>query len=313
MHSAQALTPALSPSQGKSTTETRRNELFRETPLQRALRWVLGLAYACKPKRLAALPYLWLWCALDMARGGTRVPDPARVKIIPDTFGGVARAISPETILAAARKGFFPWCHVGPLKWWTREQRMVLKPGDFRISKTTKRLMKKSAYRVTFDTAFDDVIKACAGRRKNRLYGLTWITPKMMRLYAGLHDMGAAHSFEVWNGEGELVGGGYGISIGRCFFTESQFSLESNTSKMGFATLTYHLAKWGYVLNDGKDWTPTIEEAGFQLVPRAEFEGLMGEHGQGPSPAVAWNVEADLATVSLWDGKSTPGAIGQAA
>ena len=94
-----------------------------------------------------------------------------------------------------------------------------------------------------------------------------------------LHDLGFAHSFEVWSADGRLIGGGYGIAIGRVFYTESQFSRESNTSKMGFASLNHHLAKWGFVLNDGKDFTPTIDAMGFRAIPRAEFEAMLREHG----------------------------------
>jgi leucyl/phenylalanyl-tRNA--protein transferase len=273
--------------------------LFRETLSETALRWLMGTAYACQPKRVADLPFLLAHTLADMARGGTVVPDPARTWARPDTFAGVARNVTPATVLAAARLGFFPWCHLGPLKWWTRENRMVLFLDEQHIAKRLKRDMKKSPYRVTFDTAFDTVIKACAGPRKGRPRGLTWITPQIMRLYSALHDEGHAHSFEVWSPDGELAGGGYGLAAGRIFFTESQFSRASNTSKMGFATLNHHLARWGYVLNDGKDFTPTIDAMGFRAIPRAEFEALLAEHAHaGGNAARRWTVEADLAAVA---------------
>jgi leucyl/phenylalanyl-tRNA--protein transferase len=276
-----------------------RRGLFRETPSETALRWIMGTAYACHPKRVADLPFLLGHMAADLARGGTIVPDPARTHPRPDTFAGVARNVTPETVLAAARLGFFPWCHIGPLKWWTRANRMVLFLNEQHMAKRLRRDMRKSPYRVTFDAAFDEVIKACAGPRKGRPRGLTWITPQIMRLYAALHDQGHVHSFEVWSPDGELVGGGYGLAVGRIFFTESQFSRASNTSKMGFATLNHHLAKWGYVLNDGKDFTPTIDAMGFRAIARAEFEALLEEHAQsGGNTMGRWSVEADLATVA---------------
>jgi leucyl/phenylalanyl-tRNA---protein transferase len=174
----------------------------------------------------------------------------------------------------------------------------VLFLGEQHIAKRLKREMKKSPYRVTFDEAFDEVIKACAGPRPGRPRGLTWITPQIMRLYAALHDQGHAHSFEVWDPDGTLVGGGYGLSVGRIFFTESQFSRASNTSKMGFAVFNHHLAKWGYVLNDGKDFTPTIDAMGFRAIPRGEFEALLKEHAHAGGRSGPWTVEADLATVA---------------
>lgn len=278
-----------------------RDGKFAEQPGFTVQRWILGTLYALRPVRIGELPYLLCHSARDILRGGTRVPDPARTKARPDTFGGICRDISPETILAAARRGFFPWCHFGPLKWWTREQRMVLRTADFRMTKNLRRIMRKAPHRVTFDKAFDDVIRCCAGRRKNRIYGLTWITPTIMRLYAELHRLGHAHSFEVWNAEGVLVGGGYGLSVGRVFFTESQFSHESNASKMGFAALMYHLAQWGYVANDGKDPTPTLEEAGFRPVPREAFEAVLTEHAATGGNTGAWSVGATLSEIAEWD------------
>lgn len=282
----------------------RRAALFRESWNTWAQRWVLGAAYALKPKRIATVPYLLWNCAADILRGGTVVPDPARTKPIPDTFGGVARDISVETVLAAARVGFYPWCHCGPLKWWTREKRMVLFFPEYHIAKRLRRDMKKAPYRVTFDQAFPEVISACAGHRSYNRHSLTWITPTIMHLYSDLFDQGHAHSFEVWDAEDKLVGGGYGVSVGRVFVTESQFSLQPNTSKMGFAVLNYHLAKWGYVLNDGKDFTPTIDSMGFRHIPRAEYEGILagnGKVGEMGGKVGRWTTEADLATVAGWE------------
>jgi leucyl/phenylalanyl-tRNA---protein transferase len=274
---------------------------FAEAPLFTLQRWVLGTVYALRPVRAGNLPHLLWHSVRDLLRGGTRVPDPACVAVRPDGFGGVCRDISADTVRAAAKLGFFPWCHFGPLRWWTRKERMVLRTADFRMSKNLRRIMRKTPLSVTFDTAFDDVIRACAGLRKNRVYGLTWITPRIMRLYSDLHRMGHAHSFEVWNGEGVLVGGGYGLSVGRVFFTESQFSHESNSSKMGFASLMYHLAAWGYVANDGKDRSATLEEAGFKLIPRESFEAILREHGASGDHTGAWTVSATLAEIAAWD------------
>ncbi|HRO51378.1 MAG TPA: GNAT family N-acetyltransferase, partial [Hyphomicrobium sp.] len=111
------------------------------------------------------------------------------------------------------------------------------------------------------------------------------------------------HSFEVWDADGKLVGGGYGLAVGPVFMTESQFSLAPNTSKMGFAVLNYHLAKWGFLANDGKDFTPTIDAMGFRAIPRAEFDVLLDDRAaeaKMTAPAGRWSVEADMATVASW-------------
>jgi leucyl/phenylalanyl-tRNA--protein transferase len=175
------------------------------------------------------------------------------------------------------------------------------------MSKRLRRLMRQDRYTVTFDRDFEGVIKACAGRRDGRWH-LTWITPRIMRAYAALFDAGYVHSFEVWNGEGRLVGGGYGVAIGRVFFTESQFSHEPNTSKLGFAVLNWHLANWGYRLNDGKWATPTILDMGFRLIPRREFLSLVAKDTRDGGRPGRWRVEATPEEVAAWEPAGKGGA-----
>lgn len=297
----------------ETTIAARRSKLFRESWNGWVQRWVLGSAYALKPNLIRETPHMLYRATLDILSGGTRIPKRERSWPRPDTFGGVCRDPSAETVLAAAQAGFFPWCHCGPLKWWTREKRMVLFFNEYHFSKRLRRDMKKAPYRVTFDQAFEDVIVACAGHRSYNRHSLTWITPKIMRLYADLFDQGHAHSFEVWDADDKLVGGGYGLAVGRVFMTESQFSLARNTSKMGFAVLNYHLAKWGFLANDGKDFAPTLEAMGFRLIPRAEYDALLDDRSMDAEMSARvgrWSVEADMATVANWE---LPGVKEQAA
>jgi leucyl/phenylalanyl-tRNA--protein transferase len=286
---------AAAASQASSETATSGETL--STWLQR---WVLGTAYALHPSRIGDFPYLAVRTLADMLRGGTRVPDPRRTYARPDTFAGVCRGISAETFLAAARLGFFPWNHCGPLKWWTRSKRMVLFLGEHKLEKRCLREMRRNAYAVTFDTAFDDVVRACAGPRSYNWHALTWITPLMQRLYADLHKQGHAHSFEIWNADGKLVGGGFGVAIGRIFLSDSLFSRERDVSKMVSSVLYYHLAQWGYVLCDGRDFTPMMDAMGFREITRAEHEALLAEHAHAGGRAAPWVVEADVATVAKW-------------
>ena len=141
--------------------------------------------------------------------------------------------------------------------------------------------MRQGRYTVTFDRDFEAVIAACAGTRQTRWH-LTWITPRIMRAYAELFDAGHAHSFEVWNEKGELAGGGYGVAIGGAFATESQFSREPNTSKIGFTVLNWHLARWGFAFNDGKVMTPTCRDMGFREIARGEFLARLADAAQKP-------------------------------
>ena len=128
-----------------------------------------------------------------------------------------------------------------------------------------------------------------------------------MRAYADLHDAGYAHSFEVWNADGELVGGGYGVAIGRCFVVESQFCLEDNTSKIGFAFLNWHLARWGFRLTDNKRPSSAVSRMGFRTIPRCEYLRHLHE---GLAPRIKpghWAVQADAATIAAWRPGKTPG------
>lgn len=273
---------------------------FREALLPRIRRWGLGVAYALRPEHIFEVPPLLWNCARDMARGGTVIPDGSRTWPTPDTFAGVCRNISAENMVEAARKGFFAWAHCGPLKWWTREKRMVLFFDEHKLEKRCLREMKKNTYRVTFDTAFETVVRECAAPRSYNWHSLTWITPKMQRLYAGLHRLGHAHSFEIWNADGALVGGGFGIAIGRIFLSDSLFSRERDVSKMVSSALYFHLAQWGYVLCDGRDYTAMQDAMGYREISRAEYETLLAEHGRTGVDCGTWKTEADLATVAQW-------------
>ena len=107
---------------------------------------------------------------------------------------------------------------------------------------------------------------------------LTWLTQPMMQAFAELQSAGHAHSFEVWDAQGKLVGGGFGVTVGRVFVTESQFSCVSNASKVGFAELNRHLAAWGFLLNDCKFHTPTLQEMGFSAMPRSAYNRLLSDN-----------------------------------
>jgi leucyl/phenylalanyl-tRNA---protein transferase len=278
----------------------RRRALFHEPLSQRVQRVAYGLAYLIMPKRIAALPALTWEVLTSRRKGGVTHPTDADIRQKPAGFAGVARDVTPQSLLAAHRDGFFPQAHMGPLKWWTREQRYVQILAERRIPKTLRNEMRKSRLIVTFDQAFDSVIKACAEPRPGRPK-LTWITPSIMHLYAGLADLGHAHSFEVWDEAGELVGGGYGVAIGRIFVTESLFSRSSSASKMGMQALNHHLALWGYILNDVKDFAPHFASIGSRHLSRADYSAVLSEYGDAALPAnprvVPWRASATLADI----------------
>lgn len=289
---------------------------FRESLLQRTQRIANAVAYLLLPNRIADLPGLTKAVTRSWLRGGVEKPANEDVHAKPEGFAGIINSPSPLSILAAHRRGFFPQSHMGPLQWWTREQRFVLDLDECRIPKTLRNEMRKSSLFVTFDQAFDAVIAACAEPRPGRPK-LTWITPKIMHLYSHLHGMGHAHSFEVWDETGHLVGGGYGVAIGRIFVTESLFSRTGSASKMGLQSLNYHLREWGFVLNDVKDSAPHLTGIGTRHISRGEYDALLAGHARAELPRDpmlhSWTPHVTLAEIVLASGAAAAEPVRPAA
>lgn len=277
----------------------RRANLFRESAGARLNRISLGSAYALKPNRLATLPGLTHMLLREGFSASGALPEPDQPYERKLGVCGVARDLSIPALLAAYERGLFPGGHVAPVKWFSPPERCVLFFRDMKIEKSVRRLLRKEKYRVTFDRDFDGVIRACAEGRRGK-WSVTWITPQIMHAYAALHDAGHAHSYEVWNEADDLVGGGYGVAIGGAFFGESQFSRESNTSKLAQAVLSWHLAKWGFHFDDSKWASPTLLNMGFRMIPRAEFRARLNLARAARGRTGAWEVETDLATVAGW-------------
>ncbi len=277
----------------------RRAALFRESLGEMAERWTLGLAWALMPARIAGLPGLAKLCFEEFLAPDYALPDPERALGNPPGLAGIVHDFTLPTLLAAYRRGLYPFAHIAPLKWWSPPQRSLLSFKDFHLSNNLRRQLRQDRYSVTFDRDFEGVIAACAGRRQGRWH-LTWITPRIMRAYAEAFDAGHVHSYEVWNKAGELVAGGYGVATGAAFSGESQFAHESNASKLGLAVLNWHLAQWGYRFFDGKLIGPLWQSVGFREIPRKEFLARLAEAVRMPGKSGRWQVEADLATVSHW-------------
>jgi leucyl/phenylalanyl-tRNA--protein transferase len=170
-------------------------------------------------------------------------------------------------------------------------------------------LRRDPHFAITFDRDFEGVMRGCAETRPGRA-PLTWITPRMMAAYRALHEAGYAHSVEVRDGQGALVGGIYGVSIGGVFFTESQFNRVRDAAKAGFAVLNRHLAHWGYLLNDGKMFTPHLARVGFTPIPRARFNALLTEGVALPGRTGPWAIDETL-DVGNWEPGSdaAPGPV----
>jgi leucyl/phenylalanyl-tRNA--protein transferase len=279
--------------------EDRRDALFRESVVDIAQRWALGLAWELTPKRIAGVPGLARLCFNELLAPDHALPDPEHALANPPGLAGIVHELTLPILFAAYRRGLYPLAHIAPLKWWSPPLRSVLAFKDFHMSNNLRRLMRQDRYTVTFDRDFESVIVACAGRRQGRWH-LTWITPRIMRVYADAFDAGHAHSYEVWNKAGELIGGGYGIGYGAGFTGESQFAHEPNASKVGLAVLSWHLAKWGFLFFDGKLIGPLWASMGCREIPRQDYLARLAQAVRLPGKIGRWQVETDLDAVSHW-------------
>ncbi|MBA4371318.1 MAG: leucyl/phenylalanyl-tRNA--protein transferase [Thermodesulfovibrio sp.] len=192
----------------------------------------------------------------------------------PDGLLAVGGDLSPERIIQAYTRGIFPWySEDSPILWWSPDPRLVLFPGELKLSRSLRQVIRRDDFRVTFDTAFKDVITGCASVKRGHEDG-TWITEDMMHAYCLLHEQGYAHSVESWYGD-ELAGGLYGISLGRIFFGESMFATRPNSSKVAFAALVERLTAAGYALIDCQVKTRHLQSFGAREISGDEFRKIL--------------------------------------
>lgn len=191
--------------------------------------------------------------------------------------------LSPERLLAAYRHGCFPWYQEGqPLLWWSPDPRTVLYPEELHVSRSLAKKLRQGVFDVTFDRAFRDVIEGCAAPRDYA--DGTWITTPMQNAYVKLHQLGVAHSVEVWQ-DGQLVGGLYGLAMGRLFFGESMFSRATDASKVGFVTLVERLRGWDFKLIDCQMPTQHLASFGARAIPRRIFAEALAKYLDESGPA----------------------------
>jgi leucyl/phenylalanyl-tRNA--protein transferase len=187
-----------------------------------------------------------------------------------DGLLAVGGDLSVKRLIFAYRMGIFPWFSEGdPILWWSPDPRLVLYPNEIKISKTLKKIIKKKTFNVTMDLAFNEVINQCAQARLQNNQG-TWLVKDMIDAYCKLHRSGFAHSVEVWQ-QGELAGGLYGVSLGKCFFGESMFTRVSNASNVGLVKLSYYLNELSFELIDCQVTTEHLIRFGAREIPRILF------------------------------------------
>lgn len=210
----------------------------------------------------------------------------------PNGLLAAGASLSPDCLLNAYRRGIFPWfSERQPILWWSPDPRMVLFPAEFRMPRSLAKRMRRRDYEIRTDSAFAEVIRACAKPRRDGAG--TWITGDMIKAYCELHRLGHAHSVETWI-NGELAGGLYGMALGRVFYGESMFARVSDASKLAFAHLVHQLGHWQFGMIDCQMNTAHLARFGAREIPRADFSRKLTELVNYPSPAAVWQFKDDL-------------------
>lgn len=201
-------------------------------------------------------------------------PDTSQALSDPDGLLAVGGDLSPERLLQAYTRGIFPWFSDGqPILWWSPNPRTVVLPTELHIGRSVRKLLKRNFFKITMDSAFHQVIQQCATISRNGEDG-TWITEEMLQAYLDLHNAGFAHSVEAWQ-DGQLVGGLYGIALGKVFFGESMFSRISGASKVAFVNLVKQLQLWQFELIDCQMKTEYLISFGAKEISREQFESKL--------------------------------------
>ena len=206
---------------------------------------------------------------LDATDPEESFPDPANAETDPDGLLAIGGDLTPTRLLNAYASGIFPWYNPGdPILWWSPDPRMVLFPDQLKISRSLNKTLRQNRYQVSIDQAFSDVISGCSEPRETQ--DGTWLSPGMISAYETLFQQGYAHSVEAWR-DGDLVGGLYGVALGRVFFGESMFSRSRDASKVAFVHLVRTLSDAGFELIDCQVYTQHLESLGAQLIPLQVF------------------------------------------
>lgn len=200
----------------------------------------------------------------------------------------------PERLLSAYAHGIFPWYNEDPILWFTPARRMVLRPTELRVNRTLAKNLRRRRFEVRLDTAFHEVIRACASVPRPDQDG-TWITEEMIEGYEALHEMGYAHSVEAWS-EGELVGGMYGVSLGAGFFGESMYAVRSDASKVALVQLIRQLHAWNFQFLDCQIHTEHMQRFGATEWPRADFLAALERALECETRRGKWRFERDFST-----------------
>jgi len=217
----------------------------------------------------------------------SQISFPPIASATPDGIVAVGGDLSAERLISAYIQGIFPWYSYGsPILWWSPDPRFVLYPDQVKVSSSMRTLFRKKRFSVTVDEDFPGVIRECRQIVRDGQMG-TWITAEMEKAYNALHRLGFAHSVEVWD-SGKMVGGLYGLGLGKIFFGESMFARVSNASKFGFITLVRLLQEMGFFLIDCQQETTHLGSLGAVAIPRERFLEYLGQNAPYDSCRGSW-------------------------
>jgi leucyl/phenylalanyl-tRNA--protein transferase len=213
----------------------------------------------------------------------------------PNGLIAVGGDLSSERLIAAYRRGIFPWYESPqPVMWWTPNPRSVLLPQELHISRSLRKALLRGQFQLSVDKCFSRVVEQCAATRKDGPG--TWIGDEMLAAYTKLHRQSVAHSVEVWDLDGKLAGGLYGVSLGRIFFGESMFSLQANASKVAMVALAYMLKRADFALIDCQVESEHLNSLGARNIDRLDFERLLDQN-------VSQTIDSEIWTVPICSGE----------
>lgn len=213
---------------------------------------------------------------------------PSVEQATPEGLLAVGGDLRPERLLAAYRRGIFPWYNEGePILWWSPDPRAVLFPQKLHVPRSLQKRLRQNRFTATLDTCFQQVMEECAGPRPQYPEGGTWITDDMLDAYTRLHELGYAHSVETWQ-DNRLVGGLYGVAIGGAFFAESMFTRVDDASKVALVRLVRQLAAWNFRLIDCQQSSPHVIRFGAEEIPRSDFINQLIEALNTPDRRGRW-------------------------
>lgn len=237
---------------------------------------------------MTALRLYWL----DPADPDAPFPDPSLALRQPNGLLAMGGDLSPRRLINAYRAGIFPWYNPEEsILWWSPDPRAVFATDRIRVSRRLGRTIRKADFALTLDRNFDGVLAGCAAPRGDNPG--TWLGTEMRAAYRRLHQLGSAHSVEVWR-HGGLIGGLYGVAIGRLFFGESMFSAGRDASKIALVYLARQLQRWDFPLIDGQVGSPHLYRMGAFDLPRSEFLTLMRRNAARSAIRDPWRFDADV-------------------